>query len=51
MQTAEGCTANGLDDFEKINFWTTPGFEVRKPGRVRSLLSLVSDYIGVIGGR
>jgi putative spermidine/putrescine transport system substrate-binding protein len=24
QQTAEGCTANGLDDFEKIKFWTTP---------------------------
>ena len=24
MQTAEGCTLNGLDDFEKIKFWTTP---------------------------
>lgn len=24
MQTAEGCTANGLDDFDKIRFWTTP---------------------------
>ncbi|MFN3538370.1 MAG: ABC transporter substrate-binding protein, partial [Brevundimonas sp.] len=24
MQTAEGCTKNGFDDFEKIRFWTTP---------------------------
>ncbi len=24
MQTAAGCTKNGLDDFEKIRFWTTP---------------------------
>ena len=24
MQTAEGCTANGLDDFDRIRFWTTP---------------------------
>ena len=30
MQTAEGCTANGLDDFEKIRFWTTPSPTVRR---------------------
>ncbi|MES2540237.1 MAG: ABC transporter substrate-binding protein, partial [Pseudomonadota bacterium] len=24
MSTAETCTSNGMDDFEKIRFWTTP---------------------------
>jgi len=52
MQTAEGCTANGLDDFDKIRFWTTPvadcsqGEDVCVP-----YYRWVSDYIGVIGGR
>ena len=48
----EGCTANGLDDFDKIRFWTTPvadcsqGEDVCVP-----YYRWVSDYIGVIGGR
>ena len=52
MQTAEGCTANGLDDFDKIRFWTTPvadcslGEDTCVP-----YYRWVSDYIGVIGGR
>ena len=32
MQTAEGCTKNGMDDFEKIRFWTTPVSSC-EPGR------------------
>jgi putative spermidine/putrescine transport system substrate-binding protein len=50
MQTAEGCTANGLDDFDKIRFWTTP---VSKCGQGECVpyYRWVSDYIGVIGGR
>ncbi|MBX2884704.1 MAG: ABC transporter substrate-binding protein [Granulosicoccus sp.] len=52
MQTAEGCTTNGMDDFEKINFWTTPvsDCETQKDGCV-PYYRWVSDYIGVIGGR
>ncbi|MFK7889572.1 MAG: ABC transporter substrate-binding protein [Granulosicoccus sp.] len=52
MQTAEGCTTNGLDDFERIKFWTTPvsSCTTQEDGCV-PYYRWVSDYIGVIGGR
>ena len=52
MQTAEGCTANGLDDFDKIRFWTTPVSNCAQgEGACVPYYRWVSDYIGVIGGR
>ena len=52
MQTAEGCTKNGLDDFEKIRFWTTPVANCSQgEGKCIPYYRWVSDYIGVIGGR
>jgi putative spermidine/putrescine transport system substrate-binding protein len=51
MQTAAGCTANGLDDFEKIRFWTTPVSKCETQGSCVPYYRWVSDYIGVIGGR
>ena len=52
MQTAEGCTANGLDNFEKIRFWTTPVANCAQgEGACVPYYRWVSDYIGVIGGR
>ena len=51
MQTAEGCTTNGLDDFEKIKFWTTPVSKCASQGECIPYYRWVSDYIGVIGGR
>ena len=52
MQTAEGCTKNGLDDFEKIRFWTTPVANCSQgEGKCVPYYRWVSDYIGVIGGR
>lgn len=51
MQTAEGCTANGLDDFERIRFWTTPVSKCESQGECVPYYRWVSDYIGVIGGR
>lgn len=50
MQTAEGCTANGMDDFDKIRFWTTP-VSACSSGECVPYYRWVSDYIGVIGGR
>jgi len=52
MQTAEGCTANGMDDFAKIRFWTTPTANCAQ-GEAACVpyYRWVSDYIGVIGGR
>jgi len=51
MQTAEGCTANGMDDFEKIKFWQTPVSKCDSQGTCVPYYRWVSDYIGVIGGR
>jgi putative spermidine/putrescine transport system substrate-binding protein len=51
MQNAAGCTANGLDDFEKIRFWTTPVSKCKTQEICVPYYRWVSDYIGVIGGR
>ena len=51
MQTAEGCTKNGLDDFDKIRFWQTPVSQCESQGECVPYYRWVSDYIGVIGGR
>ncbi len=51
MQTAEGCTLNGLDDFDRIKFWTTPVSACESQGECVPYYRWVSDYIGVIGGR
>jgi putative spermidine/putrescine transport system substrate-binding protein len=51
MQTAEGCTANGMDDFERIRFWTTPVADCGEGRECVPYYRWVSDYIGVIGGR
>ncbi|AWD23572.1 spermidine/putrescine ABC transporter substrate-binding protein [Fuscovulum blasticum] len=50
MQTKEGCTANGFDDFDRIRFWTTPVASC-PAGNCVPYYRWVSDYIGVIGGR
>jgi putative spermidine/putrescine transport system substrate-binding protein len=50
MQTAEGCSANGLDDFDRIHFWRTP-VSACAQGECVPYYRWVSDYIGVIGGR
>jgi len=51
MQTAEGCTTNGMDDFEKIKFWQTPVSNCTSQEQCVPYYRWVSDYIGVIGGR
>ena len=52
MQTAEGCTKNGMDDFDKIKFWTTPVSNcASQNNECVPYYRWVSDYIGVIGGR
>jgi len=49
---AAGCTANGMDDFERIRFWTTPVADCSQgEGACIPYYRWVSDYIGVIGGR
>ncbi len=52
MSTAETCKANGMEDFEKIRFWTTPVSNCAQgEGACVPYYRWVSDYIGVIGGR
>ncbi len=51
LQTAEGCAANGLGDFDRIRFWTTPTTKCATQGECVPYYRWVSDYIGVIGGR
>jgi len=51
MQTQEGCTANGFDNFEQVRFWTTPVSKCATQGECVPYYRWVSDYIGVIGGR
>ncbi|MAC80001.1 MAG: spermidine/putrescine ABC transporter substrate-binding protein [Rhodobacteraceae bacterium] len=51
MQTEEGCDLNGLADFDKIRFWTTPVSKCESQGECVPYYRWVSDYIGVIGGR
>lgn len=52
MQTAEGCTTNGMDDFDRIRFWTTPVSSCASQEEACvPYYRWVSDYIGVIGGR
>jgi len=51
MQTQEGCDANGLKDFDRIRFWTTPTANCAQgEGACVPYYRWVSDYIGVIGG-
>ena len=52
MSTKESCSANGMDDFDKIRFWTTPVSNCSQgDGACVPYYRWVSDYIGVIGGR
>ncbi|RST87166.1 extracellular solute-binding protein [Aquibium carbonis] len=51
MMTAETCTTNGFDNFEKVRFWTTPVSKCESQGECVPYYRWVSDYIGVIGGR
>jgi putative spermidine/putrescine transport system substrate-binding protein len=47
----EGCTTNGLDNFEKISFWRTPVTKCESQGTCVPYYRWVTDYIAVLGGR
>lgn len=51
LQTSEGCTTNGFDDFDRIRFWQTPVSTCESQEICVPYYRWVSDYIGVIGGR
>ena len=50
LLTAAGCTANGMDQFDRVRFWTTPVSSCPQ-GECVPYYRWVSDYIAVIGGR
>ncbi|MGQ0849048.1 MAG: ABC transporter substrate-binding protein [Actinomycetota bacterium] len=48
----EGCTTNGLENFDKINFWRTPTEDCSGAGGTCvPYYKWVTDYLAVIGGR
>lgn len=47
----EGCSTNGLDDFEKISFWRTPVSKCETQETCVPYYRWVTDYIAVLGGR
>lgn len=51
MQNEAGCKKNGMADFAKIKFWTTPVTNCKTQDQCVPYYRWVSDYIGVIGGR
>lgn len=51
MQTAEGCTINGMDEFARIKFWQTLVSKCESQDICVPYYRWVSDYIGIIGGR
>ena len=47
----QGCTRNGLDNFERIHFWKTPRSKCETQGQCVPYYRWVTDYIAVLGGR
>ena len=46
-----GCSVNGLGNFEKISFWKTPVSKCQTQGTCVPYYRWVTDYIAVLGGR
>ncbi|MGE3832184.1 MAG: ABC transporter substrate-binding protein [Parvibaculaceae bacterium] len=52
LLTDEGCSTNGLDNFDKVHFWRTPVAKcASEPAGCVPYYRWVSDYIAVLGGR
>ncbi|MDH4117863.1 MAG: spermidine/putrescine ABC transporter substrate-binding protein, partial [Acidimicrobiia bacterium] len=48
----DGCTTNGLDNFDQISFWKTPTEDCNGTGgECVPYYRWVTDYLAVIGGR
>lgn len=47
----EGCTTNGLDNFERISFWRTPVRQCASQAECVPYHEWVTNYIAVLGGR
>lgn len=48
---AEGCTTNGIENFERISFWRTPVSKCESQGECVPYHEWVTNYIAVLGGR
>lgn len=48
---AEGCQINGLDNFDRIEFWRTPVTRCESQEECVPYYRWVTDYIAVLGGR
>ena len=46
-----GCTVNGLENFERISFWRTPVSKCASQEVCVPYYRWVTDYIAVLGGR
>ncbi len=51
LLTDEGCTTNGLDNFERISFWRTPVSKCASQSECVPYHEWVTNYIAVLGGR
>ena len=48
---ADGCTTNGMDNFDQIHFWRTPQTECETQDECVPYHEWVTNYVAVIGGR
>ncbi|MDH2433322.1 ABC transporter substrate-binding protein [Pokkaliibacter sp. MBI-7] len=48
---AEGCKANGFEQFDKIAFWKTPTSKCEAEGQCVPYSRWTQDYIAIMGGR
>lgn len=51
LLTDEGCTTNGMDNFDKIWFWRTPTAKCETQTECVPYHEWATNYIAVIGGR
>ncbi len=51
LLTDEGCSVNGLDNFERIHFWRTPTTQCATQDECVPYHEWVTQYVAVIGGR
>jgi putative spermidine/putrescine transport system substrate-binding protein len=51
LLTDEGCTTNGMENFEKIAFWRTPVAKCATQDACVPYYRWVTDYIAILGGR
>ncbi|MFP5352465.1 MAG: ABC transporter substrate-binding protein [Actinomycetota bacterium] len=47
----DGCTTNGMDNFDRIHFWKTPQSDCESQDECVPYHEWVTNYVAVIGGR